>query len=327
MVCKKCGNELKGNMAFCNKCGSKVKQDTRCNYYNQIIDIKNVILENVNTNMLLSRNGKEGTIPLENVVGQNLKKYGYRAKDAYYMICAFDEKYPRDFVKYHEIEKKYAKIYSELKNTTSEDEYESKKRTTEICEKIELHNITLSMLHKIEENWNSLIKLADSIIENKDTTNENENRRLNIIIIGGIILIVIVMLIINYADKVNSRSNDMQSIESMVGSAIITGLLAALIIAVSIGVYLMPTFVACRKKHPYTVGIVLIDIFLGWSLIGWVGALVWACCVPDQKQSVVVREMNQINKYDDIKKLQELKESGAITEEEFDFEKAKILNK
>lgn len=332
MVCKKCGNELEGNLAFCNKCGAKVKQNNKCNYYDEIIDIENIIPEDININMLLSRSENEETISLESVVGHQLKMYGYEAKDAYYVICAFDEKYPNDFIKFKEIEKKYTKIYSELRNTTSEDEYESKRRTIEICEKIELHNITLLMLRKIEENWKSLIKLADNLIKNRKIRNneiENEkmdrnNRILNIIIIGGIILIGVMFLINNYIGKTNSGSGDIESIQSL---AIKTSILMLLILAVSIGVYLIPTFVACKKKHPYTVGIVLIDIFLGWSLIGWVGALVWACCVPNQKQSVVVREVNQTNRYDDIKKLQELKESGAITEDEFNFEKAKILNK
>lgn len=340
MVCKKCGNELKENMAFCNKCGAKVKQGNKYNYYDEIIDIENLVPEDIDINMLLSRNEEEGTISLENVVGQNLKRYGYKSDDAYYVICAFDEKYPNDFIKFKEIEKKYSKIYSELKNTASEGEYESKRRTIEVCRKIELHNITLLMLHKIEDNWKSLIKFADNLIKNGETNNKKidgektdneklkkENRILNIIIIGGIVLIVVIFLIINYAGKTNSVSSEIQGLENASKMVICTMILMLVIFAIAICVYLIPTFVACKKKHPYTTGIVLINIFLGWILIGWVGALVWACCVPGKKQSVVVREVNQTNKYDDIKKLQELKDMGAITEEEFDFEKAKILNK
>ena len=37
-----------------------------------------------------------------------------------------------------------------------------------------------------------------------------------------------------------------------------------------------PTIVAVVRKHPQTVWIVLIDFFLGWTGIGWLGALIWS---------------------------------------------------
>lgn len=45
--------------------------------------------------------------------------------------------------------------------------------------------------------------------------------------------------------------------------------------------YLLPTFEALLKKHPNIVSIALVNIFLGWSLIGWVAALVWAFKKPE----------------------------------------------
>lgn len=37
-----------------------------------------------------------------------------------------------------------------------------------------------------------------------------------------------------------------------------------------------PTIVAVVRKHPQTIWIVLIDFFLGWTGIGWLGALIWS---------------------------------------------------
>ncbi|GAB1406117.1 hypothetical protein MASR1M8_00360 [Thermomonas brevis] len=45
--------------------------------------------------------------------------------------------------------------------------------------------------------------------------------------------------------------------------------------------YLLPTFEAWLRKHPNLGAIALVNIFLGWSLIGWVVALVWAFKKPE----------------------------------------------
>ena len=41
-------------------------------------------------------------------------------------------------------------------------------------------------------------------------------------------------------------------------------------------VYFIPTIVASHRHHPQLTAIFILNLFLGWSLIGWVGALVWA---------------------------------------------------
>jgi hypothetical protein len=45
--------------------------------------------------------------------------------------------------------------------------------------------------------------------------------------------------------------------------------------------YIVPSAVAILRKHPQTVAIVALNVLLGWSLVGWVGALVWALVVTD----------------------------------------------
>jgi hypothetical protein len=40
--------------------------------------------------------------------------------------------------------------------------------------------------------------------------------------------------------------------------------------------YLLPTYEAWQNKHPNLSSIALVNIFLGWSILGWVAAVVWA---------------------------------------------------
>lgn len=45
--------------------------------------------------------------------------------------------------------------------------------------------------------------------------------------------------------------------------------------------YLLPTFEAWNKSHPNLTSIALVNLFLGWSLIGWVVAMAWAFKRPE----------------------------------------------
>jgi hypothetical protein len=40
--------------------------------------------------------------------------------------------------------------------------------------------------------------------------------------------------------------------------------------------YFIPASVACRRAHHKAASIVILNLVLGWTLIGWVVALVWA---------------------------------------------------
>ncbi|MBO4672146.1 MAG: superinfection immunity protein [Alphaproteobacteria bacterium] len=52
------------------------------------------------------------------------------------------------------------------------------------------------------------------------------------------------------------------------------------IIVLLIVLYFLPAIVAINKKHADA--ICVLNIFLGWTFVGWVGALVWA--VADDKK-------------------------------------------
>jgi len=40
--------------------------------------------------------------------------------------------------------------------------------------------------------------------------------------------------------------------------------------------YFLPTIIAAMKSKRDIVAILLLNLFLGWSVIGWIVALVWA---------------------------------------------------
>ena len=53
-------------------------------------------------------------------------------------------------------------------------------------------------------------------------------------------------------------------------------LLVAILISILSLFYFLPFAIAFHKKRANTGAIFALNLFLGWSLIGWVVALVWA---------------------------------------------------
>ena len=41
-------------------------------------------------------------------------------------------------------------------------------------------------------------------------------------------------------------------------------------------IYLLPTIIGVERKHPSAGGIFVINLFFGWTLLGWVIALAWS---------------------------------------------------
>ena len=59
-------------------------------------------------------------------------------------------------------------------------------------------------------------------------------------------------------------------------------LMAAMAVGVilSIAAYFLPIIVAMVRGHRQTVPIALVCIFLGWTFLGWVVALIWSFTNP-----------------------------------------------
>ncbi len=59
-------------------------------------------------------------------------------------------------------------------------------------------------------------------------------------------------------------------------------LLTLLPILLALIVYFIPTVIAVRKQHTNKTAIILLNVFLGWTFIGWVVALIWSVMKKDK---------------------------------------------
>jgi hypothetical protein len=57
---------------------------------------------------------------------------------------------------------------------------------------------------------------------------------------------------------------------------LLPGLLFFPIFGIGFAMYFLPSIVAIARNKRDTTAILLLNIFLGWSVIGWIVALVWA---------------------------------------------------
>ena len=124
------------------------------------------------------------------------------------------------------------------------------------------------------------------------------------------------------------------------GAGISIGFVIFLIL-IGLAAYFIPAFVAKGKEN--SVAIFFLNLFLGWTLLGWVGALIWACVTPrkgiiQKKIDIAVTnapapetsstpepKQEHTSVADELLKLAQLKDSGVLSEEEFNAQKAKLL--
>lgn len=93
-----------------------------------------------------------------------------------------------------------------------------------------------------------------------------------------------------------------------------------LIIILVVLFYFLPAIVASNRKNPQTMSIFVLNLFLGWTLLGWVIALIWACANVSE-----TTETKKVDVIYEIDKLYDLKVRGIITEEDFQKQKEKLL--
>lgn len=86
-------------------------------------------------------------------------------------------------------------------------------------------------------------------------------------------------------------------------------------------IYFLPTIIAVAKRNHRT-KVILINIFLGWTIVLWILSLVWACKRDEQKTEIVARGASPA---DEIRKYKDLLDSGAISQEEFEEKKKRLL--
>src|SRR6185437_8273552 len=108
--------------------------------------------------------------------------------------------------------------------------------------------------------------------------------------------------------------------------------------------YFLPTIVAVLRRKASSLGIFLLNLFLGWTFIGWVVALIWALSA-DRRETIIVNNnpppppsshsytnvtmrkpgVTQQDKIDQLRQLKQLFDEGVLMEDEFNRQKAEIL--
>lgn len=66
----------------------------------------------------------------------------------------------------------------------------------------------------------------------------------------------------------------------------IVGVFYLILLVVILGLYMLPTIVAHKRKHVDRLAITILNFFGGWLVIGWIIALVWACTNNIEKGDV-----------------------------------------
>jgi hypothetical protein len=60
-----------------------------------------------------------------------------------------------------------------------------------------------------------------------------------------------------------------------------TNILMLLLVVV---IYMLPTVIAFGREHPRRQDIAVVNILLGWTLIGWIAVFLWALLVQVENE-------------------------------------------
>ncbi|WP_414155815.1 superinfection immunity protein [Pseudomonas sp. BNK-43-a] len=93
-------------------------------------------------------------------------------------------------------------------------------------------------------------------------------------------------------------------------------------IALSLVIYFVPMMIAFYRNHGRYTTIFMMNLFLGWTMVVWVICLIWALFGASR----IKNASGGSNKYEDLERISRLKSSGDLTEDEYQAEKARLLN-
>jgi hypothetical protein len=68
-------------------------------------------------------------------------------------------------------------------------------------------------------------------------------------------------------------------------SLAIVALIVALVLLV-VFFYMLPSFVAWKRHHRQVKAILVVNILLGWSFLGWVASLAWALTADGEDDEI-----------------------------------------
>ena len=56
-------------------------------------------------------------------------------------------------------------------------------------------------------------------------------------------------------------------------------------LTLAVAVYFIPNWIASARKHPNANAIFVTNLLLGWTLVGWVVALIWSLTAFEKKEA------------------------------------------
>lgn len=92
-----------------------------------------------------------------------------------------------------------------------------------------------------------------------------------------------------------------------------------------IALYFLPSVIAAKRDNTRMDAIFILNILLGWTIVGWIAAFIWAFFDMDARPISDVQKPTMLNIADELKKLSELKNEGVLTSDEFDRKKQQLL--
>ncbi|MCL2638916.1 MAG: superinfection immunity protein [Oscillospiraceae bacterium] len=90
--------------------------------------------------------------------------------------------------------------------------------------------------------------------------------------------------------------------------------------------YLAPTIIAFIRKHPNKIMILLVNLFLGWTIIGW-GAVIGRACadIGNNKNAHPQNTVASSSLEDRLNTLIKWRDNNLISEAEYEIKKHELL--
>ena len=111
-------------------------------------------------------------------------------------------------------------------------------------------------------------------IQNGNNSNGWGNR--NPIVRGIVDVLTIIATILVLIIRIDSFSKQGIDFGSAIFETILGTLIFSVIIWIGLYIYMLPSIYAANRKHPQLVPLTFLNLFLGETVIGWVGAFFWA---------------------------------------------------